>query len=345
MLSSKHTGGVAGGTAKAVSGFKSINNMLQSPSTWEGAIHAQDDGKVQSVQADELGNQVILINGKKHVIPHSHKVKVKAGDAIEAGDVLTNGMPNPAELIKHKGIGEGRRAYVSALRDTLADSGVRTSNRNLELVTRNLVNHIHIQDEHGDYLPGDTVSYSQYEENYEPRENSNKGRPDYFSGQYLEQPVLHYTIGTKLRPSVLANLKKYGIKEVVAHKEPPRFQSNFVRAMANASVSDDWLNRMGGSYQKRSIQEAAQKGMTADPFGPSFYAAVVGRTDFTRRLPNQPEPVIKSVLPYLPKEQAQYQQPAQEAEDPLWFEYDGDEPPVQQGQSASFPVGGFDEYA
>ena len=301
--SSKHTGGIFSGSAPGISGFKKVNQMLQVPSIWEGAVHSQEDGRVTDISADELGNQIIKINGQEHIIPRTNKVIVKKGDEIEAGDVLSDGLPNPAEVVHHKGVGEGRRYFTQVFNDVLKQAGVNTSKRNVEMLAKGLIDHLKIDEEHGDYLPGDTVSYAQYESEYEPREDSAKGRPEYFANQYLEQPILHYTIGTKLRPSVLANLKKYGIKEVMANKNPPRFHSDMVRAMANTSVSNDWLTRMGGSYQRQGLLSAAQRGMTADPGGPSFYSAVVGRTDFTKPSSAIPNPIIKSILPNLPKQQ------------------------------------------
>lgn len=339
--SSKHTGGVAGGTAKAVAGFKAINQMLQSPSHWEGAIHSQEDGKVTSVKPDELGNTVVTINGKEHIIPGTHKATVKPGDFLEAGDTLSDGLPNPAEIVKHQGIGQGRVTYVKALGEAMRNGGVDAPRRNIELVARGLINHIHIDKEHGDYLTGDVVPYSKYEAEYSPRPEATKGRPEHLKDQYLEEPVLHYTIGTKLRPSVLANLKRYNIKQVVAHKEPPPFQSQFVRAMANAAASDDWLTRMGGSYQKRSILEAAQKGMTSDPFGPSYIPAIVARTDFTKRQPGQPDPIIKSILPHLPKKQTVIPEYELDPKAKKWFDVDGDLPPDEEEEKKPAPQGGW----
>jgi hypothetical protein len=78
---------------------------------------------------------------------------------------------------------------------------------------------------------------------------------------------------------------------------------------------------MGGSYQKRSILDAAQRGLTADPFGPSFYAAVVGRADFTKAKPGQPNPIIKSILPNIPQQEMRV--PNLEPEDTEWFVRDG----------------------
>jgi len=324
-LITHNSGGVAGGTAKAVSGFKSLNQMLQVPSVYEGAIHSQEDGKVTKIEPDELGNQIVTINNQQHIIPHTNKPTVKVGDVIEAGDTLSDGLPNPAEVVHHKGIGEGRRYFVQAFSDTLGAAGTRANKRNIELLAKGLIDHVRISEEHGNYLPDETVSYSQYEADYEPREDSQIGRPEYFANQYLEEPVLHYTIGTKLRPSVLANLKKYGIDKITANPNPAKFQSNMVRAMANTRYSNDWLTRMGGSYQKQSILEATQKGLTADPFGPSFYPAVVGRTDFTKQKPGQPNPIIKSVLPNLPND-APHRPPISpfiNEEDANWFAHDG----------------------
>ena len=37
--------------------------------------------------------------------PVARTVTAKVGDVVEAGDMLTNGVPNPMEVVKYKGIG------------------------------------------------------------------------------------------------------------------------------------------------------------------------------------------------------------------------------------------------
>jgi hypothetical protein len=64
-----------------------------------------------------------------------------------------------------------------------------------------------------------------------------RSRPDRALGKYLERPVLHYTIGTKVRPSVLKELKEFGVKEVVAHADPPPFEPEMIRGMAPSSTT------------------------------------------------------------------------------------------------------------
>ena len=103
QLSSKHTGGVAG-AAGAVSGFKHLNQLVQSPKQspyW--ATHAQKDGKVTGIKPAPTGGMFVSIDGSEHYINPGAKANYKVGDLVEAGDMLSDGVPNPAQFTKFKG--------------------------------------------------------------------------------------------------------------------------------------------------------------------------------------------------------------------------------------------------
>ena len=51
---------------------------------------------------------------------HQTKTSIKTPRA-KAGDVLSEGVPNPAKLALHKGIGEGRRYFVQQYKKILKD--------------------------------------------------------------------------------------------------------------------------------------------------------------------------------------------------------------------------------
>lgn len=103
-------------------------------------------------------------------------------------------------------------------------------------------------------------------------------------GFYLEKPVLHYTIGTKLRPSVLKELESFGVKEVCAHKDPPPFEPEMIRGMAHVANDPDWATRLLGGYQQNSLLEGARRGSTSNTEGTSFVPALaLGGVDFGRR--------------------------------------------------------------
>jgi hypothetical protein len=279
QLSSKHSGGVGG--AKAIGGFKAINALVQVPKKYpDGAAHAQRDGRVQEIREAAQGGHYVTVDGEEHYVRADQALTVKRGDEVEAGDVLSDGMPNPSEVVKHKGVGEGRRYFVDAMRTVLKNSGITSHRRNIELVARGLINHVRLTDEYGDYAPDDVVPYSAIERNWKPRPGSVAGAPQSLTGHYLETPVLHYSVGTKINKSVLGNMKRYGINNVQAHKEPPPFQPEMVRGMANISNDPDWMTRMLGSYQERGFLNSVHRGLKSEASGSSYVPSLARGENF-----------------------------------------------------------------
>lgn len=279
QLSSKHSGGVGG--AKSIGGFKAINALVQVPKKYpDGATHTQREGRVQEIRPAAQGGFYVVVDGEDHYVPADRQVVVKKGDMLESGDVLSDGMPNPSEIVRHKGVGEGRRYFVSAMRDVLKNSGISAHRRNIELVARGLINHVRLTDEYGDYAPDDIVPYSMLERSWRPRAGAVSGNPSSLANHYLEEPALHYSIGTKITKSVADNFKKYGINSVQAHKEPPPFESEMVRGMANISNDSDWMTRMLGSYQERGFLDSVHRGRASDTAGSSYVPALARGEQF-----------------------------------------------------------------
>jgi len=281
-LQSKHQGGVAGQTAGAVSGFKAINQMVQSPKesiNW--AAHAKSDGMVQKVVDAPQGGKFVFINNEPVYVPTGQEVNVKSGDEVEAGDMLSTGLPNPAMVVEHKGIGEGRRYFTKEFTKLLRDNGVQVNRRNVELIARGLVNYVELDEEMDTYVPGDQVPYNMLEKYYQPREGAKEYTANSALGKYLERPVLHYTIGTKIRPSVIKELEAFGLgNNVLAHDHPPTFHPRMVRGAAIAQHDPDWLSSLYGSGTKSRILEATHRGHSANPLGTSYVSGVIGDPNF-----------------------------------------------------------------
>ncbi len=155
-LSSKHTGGVAGAEAKVhMGGFDAINQFVQVPKTFANAAAISDvDGRVERIEAAPQGGHFISVKGEKFYAAEGLDPTVKVGDEIEAGDVLSDGIPNPAHIAKHKGIGAGRYLFMKNFQRVLEDSNVQAHRRNLELLSRGLVNHVRVTELDG---PEETV--------------------------------------------------------------------------------------------------------------------------------------------------------------------------------------------
>jgi DNA-directed RNA polymerase subunit beta' len=273
QLSSKHSGGVGG--AGSIAGFKALNALIQVPKKYpDGASHSQLDGKVHEIRPAPQGGTYVTIGGQDHYVSADRKITIKKGDDLEAGDVLSDGMPNPAEVVKHKGVGEGRRYFVDAMRQVMQNSGMSPHRRNIELLSRGIINHVRLNDEYGAYVPDDVVPYSVLERDWQPRPGAVTGAPNTLTGHYLEKPVLHYSIGTKIGKSVANNLQRYGIKNIQAHKQPPPFESEMVRGMSNVSNDPDWMTRMLGSYQEKGLMNSVHRGLTSNEAGSSYVPAL-----------------------------------------------------------------------
>lgn len=278
-LSSKHSGGVAGG--KSISGFKVLNQLIQSPKQspyW--ASHAQMDGKISAIQPAPTGGSFVYIKDMPHYVNPEAAIKYKVGDEVEAGDILSDGVPNPAEFVKHKGLGEGRRQFVNAFRSSMQEAGLGAHRRNIEMLSRGVINHVRLNDAVGDYMPDDIIPYDMFERNWQPRAGNKQVAINAAKGKYLEKPILHYTVGTRLTPSVLKELNDFNIKDVTVHDEPPPFEPHFLRGLDNLQYDPDWMTRMLGSNLQKSTLKAVWSGATSDESGTSFVPSLAKSVGF-----------------------------------------------------------------
>ena len=283
-ISSKHTGGVGG--KKIINpegedqptGFKNVERMFTTPSNFPGgAVLAPEDGTVSMIKPAAQGGTYVTVGNKTLYCNPYRTVKVKVGDKVYAGDVLTNGVPNPMEVVSLKGLGAGRVYFMNKLNDILKDAGAGTARRNVESFSRAFLNKVEITNPDGyeDYLPGDIVNYSNIMADYEPREGSQRMPADKAINQYLEQPVLFYTIGTRITPEVASNLKKYQFNDVLVNKDEPPFKAKFMRPAEGLQHDKHWLPRLSGERLKEGLFDATRQGLTDEYDSNSYVDKII----------------------------------------------------------------------
>ena len=132
-------------------------------------------------------------------------------------------------------------------------------------MARGLINKVRVTnpDGIGNYLYGDIADYNAIAANYEPP----KSAKDYditkenIEDKYLEQPILHYTIGTKLTPRMINRIKKAGFTTVKASDIEPPFEPVVVRMReAPMKGSQDWLAKQKSSYLESNLIDSAIRG-------------------------------------------------------------------------------------
>jgi len=286
-LGSKHIGGSLG-YGRHISGFDYLNSMLQVPKHLRNAaVHASTDGRIAAIEKAPAGGTFIRIANEQHYVPPNTALRVHVGDTVEAGDVLSEGIPNPSEVVKHKGVGEGRKYFVQEFLRAYRDAGMPASRRNVELLSRGLLDHVELIEEDDNHIPGDIVPYSRLERTWTPRKGFQTVESTKAVGKYLEKPVLHYTIGTRIQPSVVRTMQEFGINAVDVHDDPPPFRPVMVRAAASVAQDPDWMARLLDATQKKSLLTAAHRGQTSSLTGTSFVHPMAAGVGFGKTWPQE----------------------------------------------------------
>ena len=197
----------------------------------------------------------------RHYIAPGRTILPKVGDRIEEGDALSDGTLSPADVVKHRGVGAGRKYFVDAMREAFSDNGLSINRRNLEVLARGVVRHVTIDDPDGvgSHLIDDTADYDGIEKSYVPPPDAAPLHPKKAVGQYLHRPALHYTIGTRVTPKVAADLEEMGEEQVLSSPTKPGFHPEMVRLM-EAGAGHDWMTQLGESYVKKNLVNSVLSG-------------------------------------------------------------------------------------
>lgn len=276
QLNTKHTAGAASLGKTVASGFRLVEQLANPAQNFQNRAGVADiDGTVTAIKTAPQGGFYVTIKGdKKEVteyIPSGFEVNVKLGGKVEAGDILSEGIVNPADIVKHKGIGEGRRYYTDIMHKAFGEAGMGVNRRNFEIISKGAIDHVKIThpDGLGDYLPDTIVSYQGIEKNYKPRPSSKEVRIDRAQGKYLEEPVLHLTIGTRLTTQLLALLKRHNVTSVLVNDDPPAFSPVMLRLLDVPGEVPDWAHQMNSSYLEKRLIKGVNEGISSNIKGPS----------------------------------------------------------------------------
>lgn len=270
-MKARHSGGAATSLG-GQSGFKLINQLANIPKTFIGkAPLAQEDGFVTSLEPAAAGGHFITVNNQEHYIGLDQTPAFKQGDRVEQGEALSSGLVDPREVVKYRGIGDGRKYYMEAMKKAFDDSGLGVNRRNFELIAKAAIDHVKVTDPEGlgDYLPDQIVSYSAIEKDYTPRADSKMLRVDMAYGKFLEKPELHYTIGTKITTHVIKDLKDHDIESVLTHDNPPNFEPVMVRLVDIPEHHDDWMHVLNSTNLAKRFVNMVNRGATSDVKGAS----------------------------------------------------------------------------
>ncbi len=281
-LNAKHGGRVASvDDEKRLEGIKGVRALLEIPSSFaHKAVLADRDGTIENVEKAPQGGHYVSVGATRHYVTPEHKVIVAPGQSVYAGDMLSDGVPRPDEVVMHKGLGEGRRYLVDALADVYKRAGSEVDKRHLETLAKSTLNHMTIVDPGPDdaFVKGDVVDYNRF---HAALAASKKRMPlDEAIGETLSDAVLHHTAGTTITQPIADQLARHGITSVPIATAGPRAVPEVRAASRTPLLNPDWMARLAHRYLKESLLAGIHRGDVSNLHGASPVPAYVAGTEF-----------------------------------------------------------------
>ena len=272
--SSKHGGGEAVQTARIKKGFAAIEQFIDMPEEFVGgAVISDFDGMAGKPEPAPQGGYYLTIGKDKIHIDADRKITVQPGTEVSKGDILTDGMVNVSKVTKYKGVGAGRKAFADNFTNTLADNDIFNLRRNIETMARGYISKVKITDPDGvaGKIIGDITDYDELEAVYKPREGFVNAKPEKARNMYLEAPASYFSIGTRVTPDVIRELKRNRIDNIVVHSEPPPFEAIVIPAKQFVANDEDFIVGLAGENLMRSLKTHVTRGAETEKDSSSYY--------------------------------------------------------------------------
>ena len=164
-----HTGGIAGADDITQS-LPRVEELFEDRKPKRDAILAEIAGTV-SMQETKKRRELVITSDedpkdtKAYQITYGSRLKVEAGDHVEAGDELTEGSINPHDLLRILGVKAVQEYLLKEVLSVYRLQGVGVSDKHIEIIIRQMLRKVRVEDSGDtDLLTGSLVDIFRFEE-------------------------------------------------------------------------------------------------------------------------------------------------------------------------------------
>jgi len=287
-LNAKHGVRIAGENVE-LSGLEGFRAIVESPESFKNkAALAPIQGVITAVNVAPQGGHYFEMDKHKIYAAHGLTPVVKKGDRVDAGDILSTGIPKPDEVVAYKGLGAGRAYMVTQLGNIYRDAGISIDQRHLEVLAKSTLNHLQIEEISDEtsastgLIRGDIVNYNRFQNLV--GDDTVKTAITKAEGKFLGESVLHHLAGTRINKEMISEFQVAGVLNVKTALNLPAVRPIMEPASRNPLLNPDWLVRLGHRYLKQSILQGAHNAEVSNlhgthPLPPMIMSSEFGDAD------------------------------------------------------------------
>jgi DNA-directed RNA polymerase subunit beta' len=277
-----HSGGVSGSRG-VITGYDKIDKLLKMPTIKRGkATLAQTDGQVESIRNAAGGTgKNVKIGKETHFVPNElWDARIRTGQKVARGDILSLGLAQPDELAQLKGMLPAQEYIADQVQDAYQKQGVPIKRRAIETVVRSVGNTTRVLDPgDSEFLPGDIAPWTVVQD-FNSQKLGKKPLEEAV-GHQLQEDVPGTKKGTVINDRVKRILERAGMTKVEVGPKPI-VDEPFLKGIQRVPMlRDDWMSQMGYRNLKDAIVQGSHRLAESDIHGyapvPAFaYGAEFG---------------------------------------------------------------------
>lgn len=141
-------------TGDIVQGLPRVEELLEARKPKENAILAERAGRAKIVTEDDMHRLYAIYQDageEEIIIPAGLNIVVEDGEEITVGKALTDGPPNPHDIVRLLGIEASQKYLVDEVQSVYRSQGVEIADKHIEVIVRQMTRKVRVDE------PGDTI--------------------------------------------------------------------------------------------------------------------------------------------------------------------------------------------
>ena len=147
-----------------VGGLPRVVDLFEARQRKGGAILAEASGTVSFGNETATKNRLVITNDEgvatEKLIAKTRKIEVYPGESIQRGDIVCDGVLDPKDILKYRGIDALREYIVDNIQEVFQAQGVLLNDKHIEIIIRQMLRKVDITDAgDSEFVKGERVEF------------------------------------------------------------------------------------------------------------------------------------------------------------------------------------------